>query len=166
MIALYRGVSPVSRVIRFMTWSDYSHASWVSPDGGYEVESWIYGVQLEPGLGSNHTPGTVVDLFRVRDLTIEQEYLVEGFLREQVDKKYDWAGLFNFITRKPQSPDEQDKWFCSELIFAAHASAGIRLLRDIPYWKVSPGLLALSPLLEFVETIEVEPVVNLQEALS
>lgn len=166
MIALYRGVSSVSRVIRFVTWSAYSHASWISPNGDYEVESWIHGVQWEPGLGSNHTPGTVVDLFQVRDITVEQDDHVEAFLRDQVGKDYDWTGLFNFITRKPQTPEQQDKWFCSELIFAAHASAGIRLLRDIAYWKVSPGLLSLSPLLELVRTIEVEPVINLEEALS
>jgi hypothetical protein len=39
------------------------------------------------------------------------------------------------------------RWFCSELVFAALAHAGVHLFARIEPWAVSPGLLAISPLL-------------------
>ena len=43
MIALYKGTSALSRIIRWRTWSDYTHAAWVFQDGSV-IEEWKGGV--------------------------------------------------------------------------------------------------------------------------
>lgn len=166
MIALYYGKSPLSRIIQFVTWSPYSHASWVSDDNfpTREYEAWSRGVTCDAGIGATHTPGTRVDLFRVRGLTPEQDVAVERFMKRELGKGYDWMGLTNFVTRRPATPIQQLHWFCSELVFAAHASAGMRLLREVEPWKVNPGTLAMCPYLDLVRTIETKPAINLRSA--
>ena len=146
MIALYKGTSFISRIIRWRTWSDYSHAVWVCRDGTV-IEAWVGGVRRVPGLLSQHREKTVVELYAIAGLNEEQRDRIETFLVAQLGKPYDYAAILGFALRKDtQNPA---KWFCSELIFAACLFAGIYLLARIPPWKVSPDLLALSPLLIF-----------------
>ena len=143
MIALYKGTSALSRLIRWQTWSEYSHAAWVFPDGSV-IEAWKGGVRHAPGILTQHTQGTDVDLFTL-ELTVEQRWAIQDFLIAQIGKPYDYAGILGFLAAaKTENPE---KWFCSELIFAACKSTRIDLLRRVPSWKVSPGLLAYSPLL-------------------
>lgn len=150
MIALYRGISPISRAIRFFTWSDYSHASYVRDDRSLEIESWHKGgVRERSVLGEGHPPCTKIDLFRI-NASSDQVRLIEGFLRSQVGKGYDYRGVVHFISRRDEELRGQERWFCSELVFAAHAHAGIHLLARVPAWKVSPGLLSMSPLLDYI----------------
>lgn len=166
MIALYRGLSPVSRAIQFVTWSPYSHATWVSDDDQpqREYEAWVRGVTRTAGVGEAHTPGTRVELYRVRGITPEQDRAVEAFLSEQLGKGYDWMGLTNFITRRAATDAQQLVWFCSELIFEAHLRAVLPLLRAIKPWKVSPGILSLCPYLDFVREFVTEPAIPLRSA--
>lgn len=145
MIAIYQGRSLLSRYIRWRTWSDYSHAAYVFPDWSV-VEAWRKGVTHSPNVLSYHHPETVVHLYMV-DMTADQLWLVQDFLLSQVGKGYDWSGLFGFTVRAPfQSPE---RWFCSELIFAAFLHAGIKLLANVDSWMVTPGMLATSPRLTF-----------------
>lgn len=151
MIALYKNSSLVSRAIRFFTWSEYSHASYVRDDGSIEVESWQRGgVQMHGRPGEAH-PGATIDFFHVA-VTPEQTRQVEEFLFSQVGKAYDFHGVAHFVSRHAPHARDQERWFCSELVFASYAAAGIELLSRIPAWKVSPALLSCSPLLEFVGT--------------
>ena len=143
MIALYKGTSALSRLIRWRTWSDYSHAAWVFPDHSV-IEAWKGGVTHAPGILAGHAPDTEVHLVTL-DLTIEQRWAVQDFLIAQIGKPYDYAGILGFLTAsKTENPD---RWFCSELIFAACKAAKVDLLKRIFAWKVSPGLLAYSPVL-------------------
>jgi len=143
MIALYKGTSALSRLIRWRTWSDYSHAAWVFPDGSV-IEAWKGGVTHAPSILSAHASDTEVHLFAL-DLTIEQRWAIQDFLIAQIGKPYDYAGILGFLAAaKTENPD---RWFCSELLFSAVKQARINLLARIPAWKVYPGLLALSPLL-------------------
>lgn len=152
MIALYHGKSMVSRAIRLLNWSDYSHAAWVDPVTGHVWESWGKGVTCSQDLGSAHLAGTKVDLFHV-SATREQRLRILDFMTAQIGKKYDYRGVFHFITRRPAQARDQDRWFCSELVFEAFRAAGIHLLCRIPAWKVYPGLLAYSPLLAHARTV-------------
>lgn len=143
MIALYKGTSALSRAIRWRTWSDYSHAAWVCEDGSV-IEAWKGGVRHVADQQKQHTPGTAVDLFTVA-MTDEQKWAAQEFLIHQIGKPYDYGGILGFMTRaKSEHPE---KWFCSELVFAACLSAGVELLRRIPAWKVYPGMLSLSAVL-------------------
>jgi len=166
MIALYKGISFTSRIIKIRTWSEYSHASWTDDDEsifrawkeGFEpdssvIESWhIGGVRYNFSINIGHTPGTVIDLFSI-DLTPSEREGLREFLLNQVGKKYDFKGCLNFITRRKESPAGQKRWFCSELVFAGFVHIRKPLLLRIPAWKVYPGLLAYSPLLRKQGTI-------------
>ena len=143
MIALYKGTSALSRLIRWRTWSDYSHAAWVFPDQSV-IEAWKGGVTHAPSILAGHAPGTEVHLYTL-DLTIEQRWAIQDFLIAQIGKPYDYAGILGFLTAS--KTEHPARWFCSELVFSALKQARISVLARIPAWKVSPGLLALSPLL-------------------
>lgn len=159
MIALYRGTSPTSRLIRAFTWSPYSHASWVSSDLSREIESWRKGVTAG-AFGANHTPGTVVDLYEVEGEVDAVSANVEGHMGSALGCGYDLHGVLHFVSRRPERPLDQWRWFCSELVFWAYERSGLPLLARVPRWKVSPGLLSYSPLLRFVETVTVNPLVR------
>jgi len=143
MIALYKGTSALSRLIRWRTWSDYSHAAWVFPDQSV-IEAWKGGVTHAPSILAGHAPDTEVHLFTL-DLTIEQRWAIQDFLIAQIGKPYDYGGILGFLTAS--KTEHPNRWFCSELLFSALKQAKVCLLARIPAWKVSPGLLALSPLL-------------------
>lgn len=149
MIGLYYGTSLLSRVIEFRTWSAYSHASWIDENDPNwpTIEAWSGGVSEWGSVHDNHAAGTRIDLFVVR-LTSGERQGLEAFLRSQFGKLYDFWGLLNFLTRRPERPQDQEKWFCSELVFAAFEEVKRPLLARIQRWKVSPGLLSYSPLLE------------------
>lgn len=156
MIALYKGTSLVSRLIRWATWSEYSHASWI--DGIHEYEAWHTrgerfksGVRCVIGLGAGHSLGTVVDIYQVPELTVEQAQEIRLFLISQIGKRYDLRGVLGFISRR-DSAQYQDRWFCSELVFTALLRVGLPLLSNVPAHRVSPGMLALSPRLRYVCT--------------
>jgi hypothetical protein len=87
-----------------------------------------------------------VDLFRVR-ATEAQELSIAIFLTDQLGKPYDYTMVARFISRRQAAREQSGKWFCSELVYYAFMQAGINLLDRIEPWAVSPGLLALSPLL-------------------
>lgn len=149
-IALYRGKSIMSRLIRWFSWSPYSHAAWICRDGSV-IEAWTEGgVRRVASLSEAHEPGTRVDIFAI-ELTDEQHASVEKFLAEQLGQKYDWLGILGFLTRKRM--ESHDAWFCSELIAAALNQAGVWPLLRIPACKVPPCLLMLSPLLRLRETM-------------
>ena len=160
MILLYKGKSWISKIIEWQTFSPYSHAAWWCQDGTV-IEAWHTqtidgkrklklkeGVQRHDSPATIHTPGTEIDVFEVPGI---DEAAVESFLIEQIGKDYDFAPVVRgFIFRVMR--DNPDKWFCSELVSAACSAAGAHLLRA-PSWKISPGLLSYSPLLQPVGTI-------------
>ena len=144
MIALYQGKSLLSRLIRWRTWSKFSHAAWIKTDGSV-IEAWSPGgVRLVDNLSTRHTPGTTVLVYDVPGVNRE---VVEAFLVKQIGKPYDYWNILGFVFRgKIHDPH---KWICSELVFAALLAGGVRVL-NAPAWKVSPGDLSLSPVLTFV----------------
>lgn len=132
------------------------------------------GVRLTAGIVT--TPETNVDLFEVCPAkclspvgpvpdcsAAASHHQGEAFrkvwqwAKGELSKEYDYTMVARFISRRQASRTESDKWFCSELVFAALRKAGIELLRDVEPWAVSPGLLAKSPLLKFVKTIGPQP---------
>lgn len=157
MIAAYRGTSTISRAIQWQTRSPYSHVGWLCGDGSI-VEAWHKGgVRRNADLGTAHTPGTVVDLFSVRDLGTWEEMQVVMFLESTLGAKYDFGSVLRFLTRRHESPRDRAKWFCSELVYAALASIGRPPLSRTEPWEVSPGLLVRSPHLLYVRTVFTAP---------
>lgn len=141
-VALFRGRGILSALIRWQTWSNYSHAALVLPDGSI-VEAWHRG----PGVRKKQlTDMKGVDIFSVKGLTAEQSKIAKGFALDQIGQKYDYFGVLRFLNRRKVS--DNGKWFCSELVYAAFKEAGVHLLsKDTDPSRVSPGLLSRSPLL-------------------
>jgi uncharacterized protein YycO len=147
LIALHKGKSVVSRLIRWQTRSEYSHASLLLEDGCV-IESREGSFRTGPGgvrKLSSMPANETVDLFRV-EAPVDWPTMLT-WLNGQIGKPYDWTMVARFISRRQASRKESGKWFCSELVFAALQKGGVNLLARCEPWEVSPGLLAKSPLL-------------------
>ena len=150
-ILLYRGRSLISRLIQFQTRSDYSHVALMMDDCSV-YEAWhVGGVRHLRSPFDGHSSGTYIDIFRITDLRDCDVDQVEFFLSKQLGKKYDFASVVRFITRREAPAD--DKWFCSELVLAALKRGGVELLR-LPPSEASPRDVSISPLLQYDKTID------------
>lgn len=135
-----RGI--ISRLIRWQTRSIYSHAALLTPEG-HIIESWQGdGVRLRKGLDD----WSNVWVFDVPALSDEQWWQALEWATAQCGKGYDYKSVARFLTRARTSDD--NRFFCSELVIAAIAKSGLRLLERIDFAQVSPGHLAISPLLQ------------------
>lgn len=139
-ILLFRGRGLISRLIRWQTRSVYSHAA-IMTRAGTIIEAWHRGGVREKNLSDYRD----IDFFVVPDMSPEQWDRAIAFARGQLGKRYDYLGVIRFVTRRRHLSSR--RMFCSELVFAALAAAGVGLLKRIPAPKVSPAMLALSPLL-------------------
>lgn len=151
LVALYRGTSWVSRAIRWQTWSDYSHAALWLPDGSV-IEAWHKGgVQRHATLGAVHTPGTVVDLFRVV-APVEWDAVLAS-AEAHLDKGYAFSNILRFMLRWTSTDCRHpQRLICSQLVHLLIEEGGVRLLHRICASKVSPRDLSISPLLRFVRS--------------
>lgn len=149
MLVAYKGRSfwP-SKLIRWMSWSDYSHVAWMTKAGGI-YEAWSPKVRYCSSVHVGHQKGTEVEIFTIPNLTQEQRDVIENYLCEQVGKPYDWVGVFRFVPRLSTNKNQTGRWFCSELVMAALKKANINPLKRIPNYKVTPGMLVTSPIFTF-----------------
>ncbi|HEX8310115.1 MAG TPA: YiiX/YebB-like N1pC/P60 family cysteine hydrolase [Chthoniobacteraceae bacterium] len=137
-VLLFKGRGIVSTLIRWQTRGEYSHAAILLPDG-LIVESWQgHGVRVKA-----LEDWRDVDRFEVPGMTPGQWAEAIGFALRQVGQGYDYWAIVRFMSRRHMP--QNDRWFCSELVFTALAHAGVKLFDRIESWAVSPGLLAISP---------------------
>jgi uncharacterized protein YycO len=146
-LLFFRGTGLINSLVRWQTNAPYAHVAIRLYDNQpFIVESTPkHGVRMRCLRDSE---AGSFDRFRVNweGFPLAEQLDVQAWLRSQYDKKYDFQGILRFITReKGKNPD---KWFCSELVFAAFQHIGVKLLNVDEAWRVSPGLLAMSPLLE------------------
>lgn len=137
ILAFSRGKGLWSAIIRWQTWSKYSHVAAVTPDAVYDAMPFK-GVRKRKFWSDISDIDFFVVTGAYRNLT------AVNFIEDQIGKGYDWFGVLRFIPRWRKS---NNRWFCSELIYEAMRRAGLTMLRDIPASKVSPGLLSQSPYL-------------------
>jgi len=134
---LFRGISLLSKSIRFFTRSNYSHAAILDKEKQKLIESWssIPHVHWRYSDFSAHTPGTPYEIW---ELPVEDEQYERAmhFYRWLADRKfpYNYLGVIGFVLPFFTS---SGGFFCSEgcwegLVFAEIAP------KDIPGWKVSP----------------------------
>jgi uncharacterized protein YycO len=151
-IALYKDDSTFfGKAVNFFTRGPYSHCSVVLDDGTVIEARPLKGVQEVAHIREGVRKGCVIELYDVY-LSPQQKLDIETFLRAQIGKKYDyWSVLmFVFLSNKPRKKDSE-RWFCSELVFAAFVFGGIALLNNIPAWKVAPMTLATSTIMFLVQ---------------
>jgi uncharacterized protein YycO len=140
----------VSRLIRWQTRSEYSHASILLATGEHYEAREGKGV-LKHARFTLTNKSEAVDYFALPLNAVQYDRLV-AFLEKQVGKGYDWTMVARFVSRRQESRASTEKWFCSELAYAAVMVAGRDLLRETEPWEVSPGLLGRSPLLRKVKS--------------
>ena len=104
-------------------------------------------VRVIKHLGEGHEPGTQVDVF---EFDVRYDYLATLYLDGVVGTKYDFLGIFGFLLHR--NKHSRSKVFCSELAMEYSTVCGTPLLGRIPPYKVSPSMLATSPLLRYVGT--------------
>jgi hypothetical protein len=163
LVTAYRGVSLISKAIRWQTWSDYSHvglglwfddrmtlADWIAT--GETIEAWQSGGVRSGKAGpcAGHTLGTRIDLFDLPGAWPATQATAWHFASQQVGKGYDFRGVLRFLPRSGRHPDSDDRWFCSELVEAALYEAYSPLLLRIEPQRVTPALIVLSPLLRYI----------------
>jgi len=124
-----------SRVIRWATWSPYSHVDLVQDDGRLLGATTCHGVAIR-----DPEPTSACARFQV-----SAPVDVIAAARSQIGRPYDWPGIFGWGFRR--NWQELDSWFCSELIAWAFQEAGHPLLRADRSWRITPRDLLLSPML-------------------
>ena len=147
-ILAYRGISWISKAIRWQTRSKYSHIA-IELNDGSVIEAWhIGGVKQNASFRTVHSLKTKVDVFEITGKYDEKKVL--EFLKMQLGHKYDFRSIIRFITRK--SSKISPKWFCSELACEAFREGGLDLLSRITSSHVSPRDIGVSPLLNLIDT--------------
>lgn len=147
-VCLHRGTSLVSRLIRWHSRGEYSHASILMPDGRHYEAREGKGVLRHPHFTLTNK-SEQVDQFTLKEPLTEQELnKLEYFLLKQVGKRYDWPMVFGFVSRSEvEGTASAGKWFCSELVYAAFHAIGRPLLATHESWRIDPATLGLSPFL-------------------
>ncbi len=135
----------IAKAIRWQTDSKYCHAALLFNDT-YLLEST--GERGVEGRYFNKMHEDC-DIYDVENLTDEEKDRVWDFAVAQRGKGYDFWGVLRFISRS-RLP-ENDRWFCSELVFESFRHAQVDLLDRVEPWQVSPGDLAKSPKLNPVK---------------
>lgn len=134
--------SPVSAVIRYATWSKYSHVELLTPDntllGADALARKVIEIPVEERLKK-------VSKFVVMDSIHIDSFDVTNIARTQLGKPYDWGALLGWGFKRDWQED--DRWMCSELIAWVAETNGTPLLNADGFHRITPRDLLLSPYL-------------------
>ena len=134
----HKGDLPGSMLLRWLTRCEYSHCEIMYDN--YIVGARTHGVERYPleTLAIKHDIGTL-------ECSDEQKTLFDNFIESQIGKSYDYRSYLGFIFNK-KTMEDQDKWFCSELILEGLSRAGIKLFNGdcIKPWNIMPRDLHMS----------------------
>lgn len=128
-----------SKAIQFFTWSWASHVDFVLPNGklfGALATQDGGGVRLHDA--ENYT--------RIERFQVDAPESIIDIAMTQEWKPYDWAGIFGLVLRERNWEDD-DKWFCSELVAWSFKQGGFPLLNETTS-RITPRDLLISPLLK------------------
>lgn len=126
---------PMSAVIRVGTWSDWSHVAII--DGNEVIEATApAGVRRFP---INHTKRSAIVELPCRD-----PQAVIAAAASQIGKPYDFTAIIGLGLHRDWQ--QEDSWFCSELVAWAFEKVGDPLFRADCLRRVTPQhLWMLSP---------------------
>lgn len=122
---------PMSAVIRLGTWSDWSHVAIIDGDDVIEATAPA-GVRRLPVVQAiAHATQAVIVELPCRD-----PRAVIAAAASQIGKPYDWTAVLGLGLRR--NWQEDDAWFCSELVAWAFQRAGEPLFRAEVLRRVTP----------------------------
>jgi uncharacterized protein YycO len=136
--------NPISAAIRYTTRSWASHAEFVSTDMHFTL-----GARSDGGV--RERPCSIDHYSKIEQFTVnyaDPETIMRAafeWARTQEGKPYDYSAITGIALDR--DIHNEDKWFCSELIFVAFEKVGFPLLStrpsDVPY-RVTPRDLLMS----------------------
>lgn len=121
---------PMSALIRCLTWSEYSHVGFILNDCVVDSTLSHGGVRIRPltDAKKNTTKFEVCEFPLVNDDAIR-------YAMSQVGKPYDFTAVLGLPFRR--NWQEDDSWFCSELVAWACIQAGTPLVNK-QVWRITP----------------------------
>lgn len=125
-------------MIRAATWSRWSHVALVDGDTVIEAAA-LHGVRRVPVISAMDR---AKDIARV-DLPCRDSKAVIQAASSQIGKPYDMTALFGLLMHRDWQED--DAWFCSELVAWAFAQGGTPLFRAEALHRVTPQHLWMHP---------------------
>lgn len=132
-----------STLIRYMTWSRWSHVGILTAENTI-VESMIGAGVREISLDGSHVHRGA---YEVVSHPCPDPTAVAEAARAHIGKPYDLAAIVGFLGRS--SWQKGDAWFCSELVAKAFGDAGYPLFRSDRIHRVTPEhLWMLAPKLQ------------------
>jgi uncharacterized protein YycO len=119
-----------ARWIRGVTWSDWSHVGIL--DGAEVIEAVCPTVRVAAleDVVAAHTRWSVVDI------PCPDEAAAIAAARAQVGKPYDLAGMLGLAFNRDWQED--DRWWCSELVAFVAKAGGLDLYRDGTMHRITP----------------------------
>lgn len=122
---------PGALLIRWMTGSQWSHCALLSDDGMAIEATWprVRMVRSDKIVAA-HTKSTVIDI------PCDAPQAAWDWAAKQVGKPYDLTVLFGWLTGRDWQED--DSWFCSELVAKAFDAGFSPLFRDGSLSRVTP----------------------------
>lgn len=168
----------VSRIIRQVTGSQVSHAALYVGDG-MVIESAGDGVVLTT-LRQALADDSVAVALRYPGLTEAQQLMIRDFAGQHLDSRYDYVGVARHLLYRLAGSvcerfegsmlaaceagryqisfgnDDSDRWYCSELVFAAYEHAGVSLV-TLPHASTPETLVELGATLAYVGHLKSYP---------
>lgn len=129
---------PFSALIRAATWSRWSHVSLVA--GPHVIEAVALGGvrQVSKGYAIKRASD-----YQLVDIPARDPRAIIDAARSQIGKPYDWTAIIGLGLQHDWQED--DSWFCSELIAWAAAEAGESWFRGDALRRVNPQHLWMLP---------------------
>ncbi|MFL9810025.1 hypothetical protein D7249_17760 [Stutzerimonas stutzeri] len=143
-----------SLAIRLGTWSAWSHVDLVDDRGGEPI---LVGAVAPAGVALTPMAERLALASRavLVEFTVPDSDAVLDAARSQLGKPYDWLGIAG-IALRGRDWQEDDCWFCSELVAWAFSEAGFPLFRSDLQARIVPQHLWMlnNPALQPIKPIE------------
>lgn len=119
-----------SRIIRAVTWSDWSHVAIID---GYQVIEAVW-----PEVRAAHLSEVLAKhpSYAIVHIPVPDEQAAIAAARSQIGKPYDLVGMLGLGLHRDWQQDTD--WWCSELVTFAIQAGGMQLYRDNVMHKVTP----------------------------
>lgn len=134
---LFKGISWVSRLVRFWTRSEYSHVGYLASLDGRLIEAWNHpsGWCWDFSHFEAHKPGTPYEVWR---LPQADGVKLDQYFGELARRNIPWdlKGVLGFAFK---CSDDRGALFCSEGCCEGLKAAGL-LPGDFESWRITPVL--------------------------
>lgn len=149
-LIFYKGDGFISKIIKKVTKSPYSHVALVLDNYHILEADW------KRPLSIRHISyrSQEYDIYRVKGLTEEQKEKLRRYINETISAGYDLKLVLSHLFKyffKGKLLNSPSRYDCSEWITLAFLYAGIELLPSKQPFEVTPADLSKSPRLKLVK---------------